>query len=176
MWNITIWSCIQGIYKRERSSEAGIQTSCMFKMHTFVFTGAPEHIQGLNAECIFWDQSEQRGPEMTTRRVDSSWELQAEVPRATKHGRLKRAAMILGILLICKFVFNFSDCKTRFSLSAFCSLLHLPLLFVVCLMWRHQSVIIFSLGSSSGRLGGPSAFPATNSPFSLPLNRNWCPI
>lgn len=173
MWNISIWSCIQGIYKRECSSEAGIQTSRMFKMHTFVLSGAPEHIQGLKAECISWDQSEQRGSEMTTRRVDSPWELQFEVPRATKYGCcLKRAATILGFVFSCKFVFNFSHCKTRFSIS----LLHLPLLFVVYLMRRHQSVIIFSSGSSGGRLGGPSAFPANNIAFSLPLDRKWCPI
>lgn len=66
--------------------------------------------------------------------------------------------------------------NTRFSISAFCSLLHLPFLFVVCLRWRHPSVIIFSSGSSGGRLGGSSVFPTTNSAFSLSLNMNWCPI
>lgn len=94
------------------------QATCLKCIHLFL-TGAPEHIQGLKAEYISWDQSEQRGSEMTTGRVDRSWELLVEVPRATKHGCLKRAAMILGILLICKFVFNFS----QNTLFYFCLLL-----------------------------------------------------
>lgn len=41
------------------------QAACLKCLHLF-FTGAPEHIQGLKAECISWDQSEQRGSKMTT--------------------------------------------------------------------------------------------------------------
>lgn len=53
MWNISIWNCIQGIYKTERPSEARIQTSCVFKMRTFVFYWHPGTHSGSKSRMHF---------------------------------------------------------------------------------------------------------------------------
>lgn len=89
------------------------QAACLKCLHLFFYWRSGTH-SGSKSRMHFLRSEWTTGFQNDNRRVDSPWELQVEVPRATKHGCLKRAAMILGILLICKFVFNFSHCKTRF--------------------------------------------------------------